>query len=290
MFDIRELLNFYYQGNIVLPKERVEFYAKISNIDYLSVEERIEIYLYLKEFNMIEIFYDDMKTARYIVAEAIKEYSLSKEMLTKYKDEKLSKEYGLDVYVMDGNPFFGIVKTGRHPKDLLPTGHSYSLVGNGAVAVFGDVKDSRTYLYDADDMNPDQLVHAFPYDSYTYYHPFRYSQSPTRRVNTLLMPEELVSLSSSYTELLILEEGCKKTDLDKYIPELKRIALYCLDEIRKQDVDVAKANDVGIILVDSSKYKQKNYKSSKSYHHNIDEWEYNYFDGFYEKNKFEARR
>lgn len=288
MIDIRELLNFYYRGNIAIPKERIEIYDRISNIDLLTVEEKQELFKYLKKFNMIEIFYDDMRMARYIVGEAIKEYSLSSETIKQYKDEKLSKQYGVDVYNMNDNFFFGIVKSGNHILDSLPAEHSYSLIGTDGIATFSDPQDSSTFLYDSDDMNPEQLVHTFPFDSYTYYHPFEHSTNPTKRVNRLLMPDELLNASPSYNEILILERGITEVGIESSIPELKRIALYCLDEIRSQDIDVAKQNNVGIILINSDKYKQNNKKTSNLYQHDI--YDYNYFDGSYEKEKFESRR
>ena len=288
IIDIRELLNFYYRGNIVIPKERVEIYDKISNIDLLSTEEKQQLFNYLKDFNMIETFYDDMRTARYIVGEAIKEYSLSSETIKKYKDEALSKQYGVDVYNMKDNYFFGIVKSGRYISDKLPTGHSYSLIGSGGIITFGDPKDSNTYLYDSDDMNPEQLVHAYPFDSFTYYHPFEHSTNSTRRVNTLLMPDELLGASQFYNELLLLEKGTYEVGIEESIPELKKIALYCLDEIRNQDVEVAKQNNVGIILVSSKKYRQDKSKYANIFKQDI--YNYNYFDGSYEKGKFESKR
>ena len=288
IIDIRELLNFYYRGNIVIPKERVEIYDKISNIDLLSTEEKQELFNYLKDFNMIETFYDDMHMARYIVGEAIKEYSLSSESIIKYKDETLSKQYGVDVYNMKDNYFFGIVKSGSHMSDKLPTGHSYSLIGRGGIITFGDPKESNTYLYDSDDMNPEQLVHAYPFDSFTYYHPFEHSTNSTRRVNTLLMPDELLNASQFYNELLLLEKGTNEVGIETSIPKLKRIALYCLDEIRSQDVEVAKQNNVGIILVSSKKYQQDNSKYANIFKQDI--YSYNYFNGSYEKEKFESKR
>ena len=59
------------------PKERIELYDKISNIDWLLPEEKLELHSILKNYNMIELFYEDMAMARRIVAESIKEYSLS---------------------------------------------------------------------------------------------------------------------------------------------------------------------------------------------------------------------
>ena len=291
MLDIRELLNFYYNGYTHIPKSNVELYDKISNIDYLSNEEKIQLHENLKNFNIKEMFYDDMLFARNIVAESIKEYSLSTQTLQQYKDEKLSKLYGVDVYKFDGEEFFGIVKSNRKPSDNLPVGHSYSLIGTNGIAIYGDPNEPNTYLYDSNDMNPQQLIHAFPFDSFTYYHPFESTAKASFRVNMLAMPEELVETSSySYNELLILEKGTIETDMNKYIPELKRIALYCLDEIKEQDIQVAKNQGVGIMLINSKKYTPKNNAHLYPYHNSIEHYNNDYFDGFNNESTFEARR
>lgn len=292
IIDIGELLNFYYNGQIVIPEERLEIYDKISNIDYLTVGEKIELHQILKRFNMMEMFYDDMALARKIVAEAIKDYSLTHEALKQYQDSELTKKYGVDVYNLNGEHFFGIVKTGRHYPDKMPTGYSYSLVGKGGIAVFGDVKDSETFLYDAEDLNPNQIVHVFPCDSFTSYHPFEQSYNATKRINILAMPDEIVNLSEYYTELLILEKGTKKTDMDNNLPNLKRIALYCMDEIREQDVIAAQNAGVGIVLINSSKYEQNDHIAFNGYHQDFSilSKELNYFDGVTKTEWFQAGR
>ena len=291
VIDIRELLRFYYDGNIVLPKEHIELYEQISNIDYLSVEEKKQLHSMLKMINIKEIFYDDMSSARYMVNEAIKEYSLTSKSLKQYKDNKLSNQYGVDVYVMQDEPFFGIVKSGRHLKDDLPTGHSFSLVGKDCIAIYGDSESSNTFLYDADDLNPEQIVHVFTYDSFTLYKPFNSVVNATHKVHTLMMPEEITGLSAgSYSEILILEKGTKPTDIDKSIPELKKIALYCIDEITDKDIENAKNQGLGIILVSSKKYFENRQYYQEKYKYIKEVSDYNYFNGSYEKNKFEARR
>ena len=281
MLDMNELLQYYYDGNIVIDREHIELYEQLVNLDYLSTEEKINIYNHLKKYDIISLFYDDMRSARDMVAENIKEYSLSKETIKEYKDEELSKKYGVDVYTMNGSPFFGIVKTGRHIQDMYPTGHSYSLIGDKGLAVFGDPRKSATFLYDSSSLNKEQIVHVFPYDSYTIYRPYYYREEPSMRVNTLMTPEQLVTESFSYNEILILEKGIQETEIDKYIPELERIALYCLDNITEQDIEVAKRKGTGIILIDSSKYEQvsKNTHTRNGYR----ESKYNYFNGTYEK-------
>ena len=177
--------------------------------------------------------------------------------------------------------------SGIHKLDSLPTGHSYSLIGNNCLATFDDPKNSNTFLYDSNDMNPKQLVHVFPCDSFTYYHPFEYTTNSTKCVNTLLMPDELTDSSKSYNEILLLEKGRNEIGIESSIPELKKIALYCLDEIKKKDVDRAKENNVGIILIDSKNYKKEN-SHTNIFEHDI--FSYKYFDGYNDKNKFEIKR
>ena len=105
------------------------------------------------------------------------------------------------------------------------------------------------------------------------------------------MPEQLLSLSktyNSYNEILLLEKGKTPTDIDKSIDKLKRVALYCVDEIRKQDIESAKRNGTGIVLVKSSDYIYDNLVGDNNYLSN--DLDYNYFDGFYEREKFERNR
>ena len=105
------------------------------------------------------------------------------------------------------------------------------------------------------------------------------------------MPEQLLSLSktyNSYNEILLLEKDKTPTDIDKSIDKFKRVALYCVDEIRQQDIESAKRNGTGIVLVKSTDYiYDKDLFDDKNYL--LDDWDYNYFDGFYEREKFDVK-
>lgn len=279
IYDLNELLNFYYAGNINLSQEKVSIYNQILHIDELLVEDKIALHEQLKKYNIMEMFYDDMSFAREIVREAIKDYSLTKETLSQYRDDKLSNEYGVDVYNIKNNPFFAIVKSGRSSLDKLPTGHSYSLVGSGCIATFEDPSESNTFIYDAEDLNSEQIVHVYPMDSFTLFKPFCFSEKSTRRVQTLMMPDELLDNAKGFTEILILEQGLKQFDMDKRIPELKKMALYCVDKITSKDVEKANNMGVGIFLVNSKDYHKGYDEQSNIYrHNNIDYRKYNYFD------------
>ena len=267
MYDLRELLEFYYAGNIDIPEDRLYLYQQIVNIDMLSSQEKIELHNELKQYNMMEIFYDDMSFARKQVRKAIKDYSMVKEELVKFKDEELSNEYGVDVYNIEDNPFFAIVKSNINREDNLPVGHSYSLVGNGCISVFGTPKYNDTYVYDSSDLNPEQIVHVFPRDSFTMYKPFSFTSNATDRVEQLMMPDELLYNKRTYNEILILEHGRTQTDIDSRIPKLKKIALYCVDQITAKDVETAKIHNIGIMLINSKKYNKGIEMPSSIYRH-----------------------
>ena len=256
MYDLRELLDFYYAGNISIPEDRLYLYQQIANIDNLSSQEKIELHNVLKNYNMIEVFYDDMAFARKKVREVLKDYAMVKDELESYRDEELSQEYGVGVYNIEDNPFFALVKSGIRADDKLPVGHSYSLVGNGCISIFGNVNDSDTFVYDSSDLNPEQVVHIFPRDSYTMYRPFSFTDKATTRVEQLIMPDEMLYESKLYNEILILEQGREHTDIDSRIPKLKRIALYCVDQITSKDVEVAKIHGIGIMLINFKKFNK----------------------------------
>lgn len=278
IYDLRELLDFYYAGNIVISEDRLYLYQQIVNIDKLSGQDKVELHSMLKKYNMMEVFYDDMTFARNRVRETLKDYAMVKDELETYKDDEKSDEYGVDVYSIEDNPFFALVKSGVRMEDNLPTGHSYSLVGNGCIAIFGNLNDSNTFVYDASDLNPEQVVHIYPTDSYTMYKPFEFSEDATRRIEQLIMPDEMLYESKLYNELLILEQGKKQSDIDSRIPKLKKIALYCVDEITSKDVETAKIHGVGIMLVNSKKYNKGIELSHSVYRHlgRSDYYNYNY--------------
>ena len=120
------------------------------------------------------------------------------------------------------------------------------------------------------------------------YRPFEYREEASMRVSALMTPEDIVSESKSYSEILVLEEGYEKNQIDEYIPKLQRLALYCLDEITQKDVEIAKGNGVGIILIDSSKYEELAKGYYMRYGFSISK--YNFFNGSNERDMYEERR
>ena len=258
LINIKELLEFE-NSNITISLDKIELYKRIINIDKLNYEEKIMLHEELKKYDLITMLYDDIFACRELIGNLIKNNILTKEKIARFKNEELSSKYGIDVYVLEGEEFYALAKTGdHHDKDLMYA-RSYSLLGKNAVTVYGGGGyTSEAFLYDG--ITPEQIVHVFPTDSFTKYDRNRPS---TNRVNVLMEPKELINNTNSYNELLILERGKKNSEMDNRIPELKRFALYTYDEIKESDIEVAKKENVGIVIVKRKKY-EKNY-SEKSF-------------------------
>lgn len=252
--DINELVNFVKNGHMEMSPKSLSIYEKVINIYNLSVDEKINLLNDIKNVNIQEQLYDDIKKAKNIMNTDIKEKSLSKESIQEFKNEELSEKYGVPVFTPKDSQYFAIVKqdTGYFNDDKVPTGHSFSLISDKNTTTFGNVKDGTTFIYDSSTLNPDQIVHTFPGDSYTMFRPSYYSENSTDRINKLMTVQELIDNTRGYNEILILEQGKKQTDIDTKAQALNKMALYCVDEITEHDVEVAKKAGLGIILVQSS--------------------------------------
>ena len=269
LMDIKELLNLQTKHK-KLPDDKLDLYNKILRFDYLDIKETLNLHNKLKNTNVIEMFYDDMKDARDIVNESIANYILNSKSIQKYKNIEKSNQYGVDVFEFNGEEFFALVKSGQHNNYEEPFGHSFSVIGKYGIGTFANPYIASNYIYEG--LTKDQIIHVFPNDSYTEY---RRNERPSDKVNVLMDIDELIKNSAEYNEVLILERGTKTTDMDKYIPELKKIALYCYDQIEQEDIEEAKDNNVGIMLINTDKYKLGNNETIRG----IDQNNYEYYNG-----------
>lgn len=254
--DMGELLSFYDRGHIELEKTHLEIYRKIMSIDSLSISEKIKLHHELFKYDIKSMFYDDMLKARRIVNKSIKDCSLNSESIKKYRNEELSNQYGVDVYEIEDKDLCAIVRSGGRSYNGSPGGRSYSLVGDKCLDTFG----TYNHVYDANYLNIDQIMHISPSDSYTHIVSYGGDDSVSNRINRLLLPNELLDESKRYNEILIKEKGSNGTPDDEFIPELPILAVYT-DNITEYDVEAAKKNGVGILLVRKN-LKQDSYKVS----------------------------
>ena len=258
--DINELVSFEKSGGNTLTKEDLTLYEQILNIENLSFDEKKSLNQALSQINMVEKFYDDIRNAKDKMYENINNSILKKENIKKYKDDELSNKYGVNIYVLEGEPFYALVKSIGTPKSEIlnenkihssKDGGSFSIDSGYKLSTFSRPDVSYNLAYDG--FANQQVVHAFPEDSYSNYD--RNSEDVTPKINKIMMPYEFVTKSPYYDEIVISQKNERKpTDMDDKIPMLKPFAIYCYDEIYPNDVESAKKLGLDIILINTKKY------------------------------------
>lgn len=278
--DINELVSFEKSGGSTLSKEDLTLYEQILNIDNLSYNEKINLHQKLSQINMVEKFYDDIRNAKNKMYENINNVILKKDNIGNFKNNELSNKYGVNIYTLDGTPFYALVKSvGTLKGEILnevklhsrKDGGSFSIDSGYKLNTFN--KPNYTYNLAYDGFSSEQVVHAFTEDSYSNYD--RNSEDTTPKINKIMMPYEFVTESPYYNELVISQVNEKKTtEMDDKIPMLKPFAIYCYDEICANDIESAKRLGLDIILINTKKYNVNIQKKDENWYKDFKEEEY----------------
>ena len=278
--DINELVSFEKSGDSTLSKEDLTLYEQILNIDNLSYNEKINLHQKLSQINMVEKFYDDIRNAKNKMYENINNVILKKDNIGNFKNNELSNKYGVNIYTLDGTPFYALVKSvGTLKGEILnevklhsrKDGGSFSIDSGYKLNTFN--KPNYTYNLAYDGFSSEQVVHAFTEDSYSNYD--RNSEDTTPKINKIMMPYEFVTESPYYNELVISQVNEKKTtEMDDRIPMLKPFAIYCYDEICANDIESAKRLGLDIILINTKKYNVNIQKKDENWYKDFKEEEY----------------
>lgn len=278
--DINELVSFEKYGGNTLSKEDLMLYEQILNIDNLSHSEKINLHQTLSQINMVEKFYDDIRNAKNKMYDNINDAILKKDNIGKYKNDELSNKYGVNVYTLEGEPFYALVKSVGTLKGKIldefklhsrKDGGSFSIDSGYKLNTFN--KPNYTYNLAYDGFSSEQVVHAYTEDSYSNY--ARNSEDTTPKINKIMMPYEFVTESPFYNELVISQVNEKKTtEMDDRIPMLKPFAIYCYDEICANDIESAKRLGLDIILINTKKYNVNIQKKDENWYKDLKEEEY----------------
>lgn len=278
--DINELVSFEKSGGNTLSKEDLTLYEQILNIDNLTYSEKIKLNHTLSKINMVEKFYDDIRNAKNKMYENINNAILKKDNISKYKNDELSNKYGVNVYTLEGEPFYALVKSiGTLKGEILNEFKLHSRKDGGSFSIDSGYKlntfNRPDFIYNLayDGFTSKQVVHAYTEDSYSNYD--RNSNDTTPKINKIMMPYEFVTESPYYNELVISQVNEKKTtEMDDKIPMLKPFAIYCYDEICANDIESAKRLGLDIILVNTKKYDVNIQKKDENWYKDFKEEEY----------------
>ena len=260
--DLRELVHFQEGEGRTLSQEEIDVYSKLLRLDDLSYEEAMKLHAHLKEYDMIEKYYDHFRSAKDKQASLIEEAMLTESSVQKYKNETLSARAGVPIYVLDGDEFYAFVKSSHSSKDMpldsnyrtySGDGGSYSLDGSNKLKTFKDPRDVYNFIYKS--IPKSQIIHTYPVDSYSLYK--RNLDTSTKRIYELLTPEELVGKSNSYNEILMAlpNPGKPQDELQASLEAPELLGIYCYDTITDNDVISAKNMGIGIVLVKTKSYQ-----------------------------------
>lgn len=187
---------------------------------------------------------------------------LQNEILTKEKPAGFESKTidGVNIYKIEDKPFYALVKSlNTYKNDILTEndmhyakdGASFSIDSSYKLKTYADPHEVYNVMYDSFNIN--QVVHAFPSDSFSYYN--RDTKEVTTRVNRLMMPIDFVKDNSSYNEIVMMQKNMlKPSDIDKDIPILKPCAIYCYDIVNENDIKSAKNLGLDIVVVNTRKY------------------------------------
>lgn len=290
--DVKQLCNFDVLGGNVLSNDKIEIYKKIIEINNLSYEEKLELNTKLGKKNYVEEFYNDVRNSRNKMYSLIREEILNEDKISKYLDKEETDKFGVNIYRLEGEPFFALVKSFSINKAFeLSSGdiHSYkdsgsfSIDASNKLRTFHDPKDNYNLIFN--NFNIDQVVHMFPVDSFSGY---TRGEKATDRVIELLTPKEFTGRSKDYNEVIIAQKNVSKpNDMDDRLPLPKPFAIYCYDEIGPNDIESAKNLGIGIVVVNTKKYNIETNNSQISMFDTMSSGRYNN-DLKYVNNKSQA--
>lgn len=290
--DVKQLCNFDALGGNALSNDKIEIYKKIIEINNLSYEEKLELNTELGKKNYVEEFYNDVRNSRNKMYSLIREEILNEDKISKYLDKEETNKFGVNIYRLEGEPFFALVKSFSIDKAFeLSSGDIHSYKDSGSFSIdasnkldtFHNPKDNYNLIFN--NFNIDQVVHMFPVDSFSGY---TRGEKATDRVIELLTPKEFTGRSKDYNEVIIAQKNVSKpNDMDDRLPLPKPFAIYCYDEIGPNDIESAKNLGIGIVVVNTKKYNIETNNSQISMFDTMSSGKYNN-DLKYANNKSQA--
>ena len=263
--EIKNILNYIKMSNFKISDEQLYLYEQILNFNNLSQNELLKIHDILKKNNQKELLYDIVNSAKNDAYTKMKEEMINENNYNKYINIEKTKQLGVTVLELDGQPFRMLIKSfGENIEDVLNTkanrrisdGGSYSYIGNEKLNTFNSPKENYNFVFT--DFEPLNILHTHITDSFTSYsHEFnmKSSMNSTNRINQIMSPTEFIKSSLCYNEVLFAQNSKnKKYHNIKSNPKMSFI--LCYDEIKQSQIESAKNLNLGIVLVNTKKYKQ----------------------------------
>ena len=249
-------------NNKLIPEERLSFYENFVNLKDQENKEQYEFFNTYKDIKIMEQFYDDIRALKNESYQSLVDNCTEFTKDSPLYNKALSNKYGCDVYYLDGEEFYGFVRSNVKiskydvkftsgkpelekcpqptPEEIRRLGHSFTYIGKDDIQTFQDPRSKLTMLYRG--INPATIGHIYHNDSWTnpkyeYYSDFQ---------NELHTPESLLQESTKYPEILITE-----------LQDIEPIGVVCFDAVTEWDIEFSKKNNIPLVVINTLKYERK---------------------------------
>ena len=248
LIDINELFRYLEQVNSeLLTNEDLLLYKKIVNIDTLSIIEIKTFLNELKDKNVMEKFYDNMRV--------VKDHSYKEIVKSLYNcdnghvNEEYSNEFGVNVYELNGEPFKMMIRTTSDVYDATVNPFDcYSLIGDGNVNYYPG-EDEKSVVFGFSDIDYRNISNVLEKDSWTCRG--RYNSS----VNRIMTPDEIVLGGNEYDYSEININNNLRND--EYYQTIRPSFVVAFDSVNEKTLDASRRYNLPIVLIHSDKYDRK---------------------------------
>ena len=243
-----------YSQKALVNEAHIKIYKNFVDLKDISMEDKVRLFTQYLNDDLMSMFYDDINIVR---EDSHKELVNSALKLNKnnglYQND-LSNKYGIDVYYLNGEEFYGFVRTLSIKSSNLTSddyvfskkrrlGYSFSYISNRNIGTMDYYGKNVLLLYDNIDYRQIMYVH------HTDMHTGKIDKLDTYltdKENEIVTPSKLISNTIDYNEIYIKskDDGIKPT------------ALVCYNVIKEEDVVFAKKYNLSILLINKEKYQR----------------------------------
>ena len=248
VINIKEMLNY-----LDFKNSNLEFYKSFINLSNLNESDILAFFdKHALTGNKISLFYDDIRKVKDVAYQDLVNKAFKLE--SQYYNNLMSKKYGIDIYMLDGEDFSAFIRCLNLEKEKyqlssdnyvyssLDYGYCFSYIGSENINTIRDPKEYITFLYS--DVDYRRIIWLNHEDLFSI--AFNNSKYLSFKVNEIHNRKSLMANTAYYNEIII------KND-DGIVPT----AFLCYDKVTDIDILIANKYQLPIVLVNSSKYKIK---------------------------------
>ena len=255
------ITNFYLMTNYLsyskknlVDEEHIKIYKSFVDLKDISMEDKVRLFTKYLNDDLMSMFYDDINIVREDSHKELVNSSLKLDKDNGIYQVDLSNKYGVDVYYLNGEEFYGFVRTLSIKSNDLTNddyvfskkrrlGYSFSYISNRNIGTM-DYYDKNVLLF-YDNINYQNIMYVHHTDMYTGKRD-ELNTYLTDKENEIVTPSGLISKTINYNEIYIKsgDDGIKPT------------ALVCYDVIKEEDIAFAKKYNLSILLINKEKYQR----------------------------------